>query len=175
MTTRPELPVRTTSAWDADTISAFLTRSSTPMRLAANAANGFPQLASVWFEFAAGSLWCAMHERSAMAPLLAHDPRCAFEIATNDPPYHGVRGQAKVTLLRDGASALLTRLITRYLGDSNPRLAAWLLGRADEEFVVRLDPVWITAWDYAARMNPRQALRDFGQHIALVLHLLQRR
>ena len=151
----PELPVRASSAWDAAAVTAFLARSRTPMRLAANAASGFPQLASVWFEYAGGSLWCAMHEGSAMAPLLAHDPRCAFEIATNDPPYHGVRGQAQATLLREGASPLLTRLISRYLGDSNPRLAAWLLGRADQEFVVRLDPVWITAWDYAARMNPR--------------------
>ncbi|MCG3169880.1 MAG: hypothetical protein CALGDGBN_01410 [Pseudomonadales bacterium] len=155
MTPRPELPVRASSAWDAAAITEFLARSHTPMRLAANAANGFPQLASVWFEYAGGSLWCAMHEGSAMVPLLAHDPRCAFEIATNDPPYHGVRGQAQVALLREGASPLLTRLISRYLGDSNPRLAAWLLGRADQEFVVRLDPVWITAWDYAARMNPR--------------------
>lgn len=94
----PELAVRASSAWDAAAVTAFLAQSRTPMRLAANAASGFPQLASVWFEYAGGSLWCAMHEDSAMAPLL---------------------------------------------------------GRADQEFVVRLDPVWITAWDYAARMNPR--------------------
>jgi hypothetical protein len=146
--------VRPGSAWDADRIQHFLAGAAIPLRLASNAGHGFPVLNSLWFEYRDASLWCATHSSSAIVRFLGRDPRCAFEIAPNEPPYHGVRGQANAELSRAGAVELLSRLIARYLGDSNPSLAAWLLGRADEEYVIRLRPTWLTAWDYSARMRP---------------------
>jgi hypothetical protein len=41
----------------------------------------------------------------------------------------------------------------RYLGKRESRLAQWLLGRADEEYVVRIAPSWITSWDFSERME----------------------
>ena len=90
---------------------------------------------------------------SAILGYLREDPRCAFEVAPNDPPYCGVRGQAEATLSMDGAGALLERLIARYLGDTNPSLSKWLLSRAEEEWLIRLDPTWVSAWDYRGRMS----------------------
>lgn len=146
--------IRSTSAWDQRQIDAFLCDSHIPLRLACNAGQGFPLLNSLWFEYHDGGLWCATHASSAIVPFLQRDPRCAFEIALNDPPYCGVRGQARAALTREGAAALLQRLIERYLGDSNPTLADWLMSRADDEYAIRLDATWITAWDYRPRMQP---------------------
>ncbi len=154
MTSRTAPRIRSTSAWDQRQIDAFLCDSHIPLRLACNAGQGFPLLNSLWFEYHDGGLWCATHASSAIVPFLQRDPRCAFEIALNDPPYCGVRGQARAALTREGAAALLQRLIERYLGDSNPALADWLMSRADDEYAIRLDATWITAWDYRPRMQP---------------------
>ena len=51
------------------------------------------------------------------------------------------------------ASALLERLLDRYLGSSDPRLGRFLFTRADEELVVRLRPSRIASWDYSRRMD----------------------
>ena len=148
------LRIRSTSAWDQDQIDAFLSGSRIPLRLACNAGRGFPLLNSLWFEYRDGSLWCATHASSAIVAFLQRDPSCAFEIALNDSPYCGVRGQSRAALSRAGAGELLERLIARYLGDSNPALAAWLMSRAADEYAIRIDPTWITAWDYRPRMHP---------------------
>jgi hypothetical protein len=145
--------IRKSSAWDAGRIESFLSQSRIPARIACNAGRGFPLLNSLWYEYFEQSIWCATHETSAILGFLQRDPRCAFEIAANEPPYRGVRGQATVTLSREGAGPLLERLIARYLGDTNPALASWLLGRADQEYVLQLRPTWLSAWDYSPRMQ----------------------
>ena len=147
------MQVRRTSAWALPEVEAFLSSSSIPLRIACNAKQGFPSLNSMWFEYRDGNLWCATHESSALLDYLRKDDRCAFEVAPNEPPYCGVRGQAKATLTKDGAGELLSRLISRYLGDTNPSLEQWLLSRIEEEWVIRLDPTWVSAWDYRGRMR----------------------
>ncbi len=87
-----------------------------------------------------------------MASLLKQDPLCGFEIAPDTIPYHGVRGQGRVTLTRTGAGELLERLIHRYLEGTDSTLAQWLLSRADQEYAVRIAPTWATSWDFSHRM-----------------------
>jgi len=147
------MQVRRQSAWQRPEIDAYLGASTIPLRIACNARRGFPSLNSMWFEYRDAKLWCATHASSAILGYLRDDNRCAFEVATNEPPYCGVRGQAKASLTRDGAGDLLQRLIARYLGDSNPSLAQWLLSRVDDEWVIRLEPTWISSWDYRGRMR----------------------
>ncbi|MBK6286088.1 MAG: pyridoxamine 5'-phosphate oxidase family protein [Gammaproteobacteria bacterium] len=151
----PVSSIRKGSAWDAARIERFLVQSTIPARVACNAGHGFPLLNSLWFEYRDDSLWFATHESSAILGFLRRDPRCAFEIAVNEPPYCGVRGQARGEISRDGAGELLERLIERYLGDSNPDLSNWLLGRSEQECLICLRPTWLTAWDYSPRMRTR--------------------
>jgi Pyridoxamine 5'-phosphate oxidase len=145
--------VRRQSAWSLEQIEAFLSPCTIPLRIACNAGRGFPSLNSMWFEYRDRSIWCATHASSTILDFLRADPRCAFEIAPNEPPYCGVRGQANAMLSREGAGELLGRLIGRYLGDSNPGLANWLMSRVEDEWVIRLEPIWFSAWDYRARMS----------------------
>ena len=95
----------------------------------------------------------AAHAWSSMSAENDVPPRCAFEIAPNEPPYWGVRGRATASLEPEGASALLRRLLDRYLGSADSSLGQFLLARAEEELVVRLRPSRIASWDYSGRMQ----------------------
>lgn len=143
-----------TSAWSEVEIRSYLTTSTIPMRIATST-EGFPTLCSVWYMFddQNGDLLCVSHENSRLVSDLMANEKCAFEIAPNDPPYRGVRGKAVVTLSKDHARETLSTVIPRYLGDTDSRLAKWLIGRSDEEYVLRLKPVQLTSWDYSERMS----------------------
>lgn len=123
------------------------------MRLAANTTRGFPVVLSLWFIRDGDDLLAAVHRDAKIVKRLEADPRCAFEIATNEPPYRGVRGQAHAELSSKGASELLEQLLTRYLGKTESKLGRFLLSRADEELTVRLRPRSLASWDYTERME----------------------
>ncbi len=152
----PTLPIKSDSAFDAEQMIDYLSTASIPLRLASNGSNGFPLVASHWFEYRDGSLFLAIHESSKVAALLQENPRCGFEVAADTIPYRGVRGQGTATLSRAGATGQLEALINRYLGNAENKLAQWLLSRAEAEFVVRIDPVWLTSWDFSKRMGNHQ-------------------
>jgi len=143
-----------TSAWSESEVRSFLASSTIPMRIATNTAS-YPTLCSVWYLFdeQQGDLLCVSHEKSQLVSDLMANQKCSFEIAPNDPPYYGVRGKAVVTLSKDKALETLTTLMPRYLGGTESRLAKWLIGRSDEEYVLRLKPVQVTSWDYRERMS----------------------
>jgi hypothetical protein len=123
------------------------------MRLAANTDAGFPVIVSLWFLPKDDELLAAVHQDARIAKRLKSDSRCAFEIAPNEFPYCGIRGRAMASLEREGANALLERLLDRYLGSSDSRLGRFLLARADQELIVRLRPSRIDSWDYSRRMD----------------------
>lgn len=141
------------SNWNAEQIKSYLQTTEIPTRLACNGNEGYPVLCSMWFLLGDNSLWCASHENNRIVTALLQNPKCAFEIANNDMPYRGVRGQGDVILHRKGAADVLERLMARYLDDSNAKLAAWLRSRADGEYAIEIQPRWLSAWDYGHRMS----------------------
>jgi len=147
------LPLKSGSAWDAAAVEAFLDESRLPIRIACHGRGGFPLLCSVWFLWQEGALWCAMQQDALVARRLAADPRCAFEVATNTPPYKGVRGQARAHAVKARGAEVLETLLHRYLGGTESDLARWLLDRAASEVAIRLEPTWISSWDYSDRMQ----------------------
>lgn len=153
MSRLPSSEIRHSGPWTGLQVRDFLAEARIPMRLAANTGSGFPVIVSLWFLPEGDELLAAVHRQARIAQRLRDDPRCAFEIAPNEPPYRGVRGQATARLESEGAGALLERLLDRYLGSRDSRLGRFLLGRADEELVVRLRPSLLASWDYAERMK----------------------
>lgn len=138
--------------WDVAQVERFLRLSVIPVRLASNGKQS-PLVQSVWFSYRDGALWCCTQWDSVLARRLARDPHCAFEVAADQPPYAGVRGRGRATLLREPAAALLAELIDRYLGEAESGLRTWLLARADTEVAVRIDDLTVSTWDYSQRMT----------------------
>jgi nitroimidazol reductase NimA-like FMN-containing flavoprotein (pyridoxamine 5'-phosphate oxidase superfamily) len=144
--------VRSSSAWDTEQIDAFLDAAVIPIRLACSDKDGVPLICSLWYLYADGALWCATQESASVAALLQNSPRCAFEVAPESMPYRGVRGQGRVTVLPDAGPATLLQLIDRYLGARDTQFAAWLIGRSATEVAIKLEPDWLTSWDFGSRM-----------------------
>lgn len=144
--------VRLQGPWGRADVQRFLEQERSPLRLAVNGRDGVPRVASLWFQAERGRLWCATHTNALITRLLREDPRVAFEISVNEPPYKGVRGQARVELLPAQGGQYLEQLLQRYLGGTDSDLARWLLSRAADEVALCLQPIWMTSWDFSDRM-----------------------
>lgn len=139
--------------WNGQKAEAFLDETVIPLRLACQGEAGFPVLASLWFVPLEGTLWCATQEGARATALLRRDPRCAFEIAPETPPYRGLRGQAEARLEPARGPEILDLLIARYLGDDDTDFARWLRSRADREVAIALEPRHLLSWDFRERMG----------------------
>jgi len=146
------LPVTERSVWDADGIAAYLTEQRTPMRLSVVHRDA-PLICSLWYAYQDGQLWCATQAGALVARAVGSQAACGFEIANNDPPYRGVRGQGRVVVHEQGGLDMLERLVRRYLGATDTSFAQWLLNRDEPEVALSVEPDWISAWDYGARMR----------------------
>lgn len=140
--------------WDEVAVTAWLASAVIPVRLASAGRRG-PLVQSVWFHYADDALWCATQTDSVLARRIRRDPGVGWEVARDEPPYRGVRGTGRATLIDDSprVDAVLRSLIGRY-GQAGTPLADWLLGRVETEVAVRIDDLRVTSWDYAPRMDP---------------------
>jgi hypothetical protein len=138
--------------WSADQVAAFLAGSVIPVRLGVDAGPGGPLVLSVWFLPDGLELVGATRPTSTLVRCLLRRPECGFEVAGDTPPYHGVRGRARVELDPVGGAGTLDRLLERYLGGVDSPLAERLRADAADEVGFRLRPVSLTSWDYRDRM-----------------------
>lgn len=141
------------SAWTADGIDRFLQQTRIPLRLACVDGDGAPLLCSLWYLWEHDAIWCATQRGARLTGRLTDDPRCAFEVAGDQPPYRGVRGQGAALLSDAEGPATLGRLIDRYLGARESDFARWLLSRQRDEVAIRIRPEWLTSWDFTRRMS----------------------
>lgn len=146
------MSVKLKGPWTRAETEVFLQNCPWPLRLACTGADGYPRVVSVWYRFHNNTLQCVSHRGSALVRLIERDPRVGFELAPNDPPYHGVRGQGRVTMVPLGDSDVLEALLDRYLGDQESRVGNWLLSRKDEEMLLTITPERLFTWDYRQRM-----------------------
>ena len=135
--------------------TAFLNDSLIPVRLAAIDKDGFPVICSLWFIYQNDELLCASHASAKIIRVLQHNPHCAFEVSINSVPYKGVRGKAVATLKSDAEGLVLSELIARYLGTSQPKLSKWLLSRRKDEYAIHLKIKSQSSWDFSERMQGR--------------------
>lgn len=124
-----------------------------PLRLACRNRDGWPVLASLWFLPEDGKLWCATPVSAQVVRWLEAEPRCAFEVSTNEVPYRGVRGRAVAHLDASRGDEILRRLAALYLGSESTPFARWLLSRGLPEMAISLAPESLTRWDFSRRMQ----------------------
>lgn len=138
---------------DLQQMAEYLEQLRIPIRLACTTKSGWPMLVSLWYQYKDGKLLCATKRSAKVVSYLQNDSRCAFEIATDQPPYCGVRGQA-IAVIDEGIGAVvLENLIQRYIGSMENDLAKNLLKDQDEEVAIILKPVKVFSWDFSERMN----------------------
>lgn len=144
--------VQRSGPWSESEVAAYLESAPVPVRLGCASREGGPLVSSLWYLYDGGALWCATRASARVARLLWENPRCAFEVAGDAPPYRGVRGQGRAEIVPELGEPMLRRLIARYLGDGDVPLARWLLGRKGAEVAIRIEPHRLVSWDYTARM-----------------------
>jgi hypothetical protein len=149
---RPTAVVVRSGNWGLPDIEEFLRAAVIPMRLATQGSE-WPLVQSLWFLYSGSSLWCSTQADSVVVRRLRKEPRCAFEIAGDDPPYRGIRGTGVASLHREDAAGLLDRLINRYLGNGDLALGSWLRSRASTEVAIRIGSLTVSSWDYSSRMK----------------------
>ena len=147
----PPFKLKKSSHWSYEELSQFLADRTLPLRLGVNSASG-PLIVPLWYRYNQHGFWCAVHKDAQLVSILEHNPTCAIDVSTNDIPYRGVRGAGVATLNADRGAAMLQELIQRYLGGENSSLARWLLSRSEDELALRVQPTWLTSWDYSGRM-----------------------
>lgn len=148
--------------WTLTQIDDYLQASTVPLRLACVAADGFPRVVSLWYRYREGRFYCVSHRDSKLIGLLRENGKVGFEVAPNEPPYCGVRGQGQAEISPLGGADELQRMLERYLGGADSRLADWLLSRSDEELLISVAPRRMFSWDYRQRMGDIGTSADRG-------------
>ena len=147
------MTVHVKGPWAEQEISDFLDTATFPLRLATVGKDGFPRVVSVWYLADGLNLQCVSHRDSQLVKLLRANDRVGFEVAPNEPPYQGVRGQGIATVSSLGERDTLDNLVERYLGGAESAVANWLLSRREEEMLISIAPVRLFSWDYRERMS----------------------
>jgi len=137
---------------DPVSIENYLQEAKIPLRLSCVMGSGWPTVLSLWYLFEEGSLFCATPETARVVSYLRAEPRCSFEVASDQPPYCGVRGRALAVIDQDRGAEILERLLFRYLGGVDNPLTKKLLGRSAFEIAIRLEPQNFYTWNFTNRM-----------------------
>ena len=141
------------SASTKDKINEYLATANTPLRISCNDRDGYPIICSLWFIYQDGELWSASHKNSHIVKALQQSQKIALEVASNEYPYHGIRGKADITLVDDSAGLVLQKVIDKYLQGGNKPLSDWLLSRKEDEYAIKISPIMINSWDFSTRMK----------------------
>jgi len=136
-----------------ESIQQYLQEIKIPLRLSCVDEAGWPVVLSLWFHYEDGSFYCATPERAKVVSYLRREPRCAFEVAADQPPYCGVRGRALATIKPETGLKVLERLLDRYMGSTDNPLAQKLLNRNEPEVAIRLEPQSFHSWNFTERMK----------------------
>lgn len=124
-----------------------------PLRLACLTSSGWPMIVPLWFTFLNNRLYCATQENAKIISYLKKDPRCAFDISTENPPYKGIRGQGKIKINKDCSTEVLEIVIQKYLRNKYKNLTEYLLKQKENEVAIEIIPIKTFYWDYTDRMK----------------------
>ena len=134
-------------------IENYLNASRIPVRLACTTEAGWPYILSLWYIYLDGAIYCATQASARIVTFLRNSPACAYEIASDLPPYCGVRGRARAKIEANRGPEILNLLLKRYLQNTASSLAENLLSRSDTEVAIRLEPLSLYAWNFTSRMK----------------------
>lgn len=131
----------------------YLEKTRIPLRLSCRTESGWPVGLSLWYLYEDGRLYCATQRSTKVVSYLENDPRCAFEIAGDLPPYCGVRGPARGVIDDQIGVEVLEKLLHRYVGGLDNTLARKLLAKSETEVALVIEAVQVFSWNFTPRMR----------------------
>ena len=124
-----------------------------PIRMAFIKPNGNPSVISLWYVPHDDKIYCATQRKAKIVSYLEKNPVCGFEIARDEPPYKGVRGEGDVKILAEKGEEILGILTKKYLGEKESTLSKFLKKNSHSEVAIQISPKKIFAYDYSKRMK----------------------
>ena len=124
-----------------------------PIRIGFIKSNGYPSIISLWYIDIDGKIYCATQKTAKIIQYLETNPSCGFEIASDQPPYKGSRGEGIVKIIPSKGPEILKILIKKYLGDKESTLSKFLLSHCKNEIAIEITPTKIFHYDYSKRMK----------------------
>ena len=124
-----------------------------PIRIGFIKSNGYPSIISLWYIDIDGKIYCATQKTAKIIQYLETNPSCGFEIASDQPPYKGSRGEGIVKIIPSKGPKILNLLIKKYLGEKESTLSKFLRGHSQNEIAIEITPTKIFHYDYSIRMK----------------------
>jgi len=124
-----------------------------PIRIGCISTNGYPCVLSLWFSIIDGRIYCATKKNAKIVGYLEKNPACGFEIASDKPPYRGIRGNGICNIKPEDGKNILSLLIRKYLGQKNHKLEKFLLDNSDKEVALEIITNKVFQYDYTSRME----------------------
>ena len=124
-----------------------------PIRIGFIKSNGYPSIISLWYIDIDGKIYCATQKTAKIIQYLETNPSCGFEIASDQPPYKGSRGEGVVKIIPSKGPEILNLLIKKYLGEKESTLSKFLRGHSQNEIAIEITPTKIFHYDYSKRMK----------------------
>ena len=124
-----------------------------PIRIGFIKSNGYPSIISLWYIDIDGKIYCATQKTAKIIQYLETNPSCGFEIASDQPPYKGSRGEGIVKIIPSKGPEILKILIKKYLGEKESTLSKFLLSHCKNEIAIEITPTKIFHYDYSKRMK----------------------
>lgn len=137
----------------------FLHNMLIPIKLAVIKKTGYPVVLSLWYLYKDNKLYCATRKDARVVKYIQQNNKCAFEIASERPPYKGLRGEGRIYIDHEKGPFILRQLIQKYLKDKESKLKSFLTKNIAEEVAIE---VVIEKWfgfDYSSRMDD-EPLKD---------------
>ena len=124
-----------------------------PIRIAYVNNNGVPNVMSLWFVKIDSKIYCATQKSAKIIQYLKKNPICGFEIASDKPPYKGVRGNGTVKIIDYVGKDVLQILMRKYLGENESNLSKFLKTNSHNEVAIEIIPQNLIYYDYSVRMK----------------------
>ncbi len=140
-------------ALDELAVRRFIDDTVIPLKVSVLTESGWPLLCSLWVIQEGDALLLATQRDAKVVQCLVRDPRCAFELSSEQPPYVGIRGRAVAEIDQQRGAEILDLALTRYLGGITSPLANRLRAKVATEVAIVLKPTVIYSWDFTERMR----------------------
>ena len=138
---------------DNDEIDKFIPDSKIPIRIGFIKGNSTPAVVSLWYVCKNGKIYCATQKTAKIVSYLKKNPVCGFEIASDKPPYKGMRGKGTTRILNETGAYVLDLLMEKYLGEKESTLSKFLRNNSKTEVAIEITLQKIFHYDYSKRMK----------------------